>query len=57
MQKYFPNVIGDKKNHIDLSLPDLDKFVCELVFPIHDEAAQKLLKFQMDEIMGVYLEP
>lgn len=36
MQKYFPNVIGDKKNHINLSLPELDEFICDLVFPIHD---------------------
>lgn len=57
MNRYFPSVIGSPKNNMSLSLAELDEFVSDLVFPIHDESAQKILKFQMDEIMGVYLEP
>lgn len=44
MQKSFPNVIGETKNHKNLSLEELDKYMCELIFPIHEIDAQKLLK-------------
>lgn len=57
LQKSFPTIIGDKSINKNMSLSELDTFISGLVFPIHDEVAQKKLKFEMDEIMGVYLEP
>lgn len=57
LQKSFSQIIGDKKINMHMSITELDYFLSDLVFPIHDEAAQKKLKHEMDEIMGVYLEP
>lgn len=44
IQKHFPSIIGDKNNHINLNLAELDAYISDLVFPIHDEAANKVLK-------------
>ena len=48
LQKSFPTIIGDKNMNKNMSLQELDTFICGLVFPIHDEVAQKKLKFEMD---------
>ena len=48
MQKSFPNVIGDSSNHKNLNLEQLDKYLSDLIFPIHDIDSQKLLRLEMD---------
>ena len=54
MHKHFPNIIGHRRN---MTYEELDIFLSDLVFPIHDEVSQKKLKIDMDEIMGVYFDP
>ena len=46
LHKHYPNVIGLHRNN--MTYEELNEFLGDLVFPIHDEVTQKKLKLDMD---------